>query len=600
MKNRIVLFLLTLLSCQLWAANEPNPVDADLLKRIENKFVVDSLPVRYYSNILIRLEGQPTVDDSLIVQQLVDTLNSVIDVWKVYLIYEGTSNLVIQLNMPENIGKENHIERRDNSREIVQNKIILNMDADADSLTRKKQLYYYLMRSLVKFTEKAAESPKVKGSVFDEDSPEKITFASVDLPVIKSLYAKVYDDRSRRPRKNSSFQSNKFSFQSKNVSPRNRFLVSSAAGLLGMLLAIIYLIAIVQTGVIKNHNYDFGKFLWQGMLVFFAYVLQVAVASSIKVYFLNVKFDYRIVLGNTIGIAALGVISIILIFLTEFGILRKRKDDLLLNTLIPFLTTTFIPALLPMGLTLIMPSSVRNEEAIFGVTVTTILFCSLIGVARTFYIYMSMQSRHLLRKKDVQLAQLSELHKQAELQSLQSKINPHFLYNSLNSIASLATIDGQKTEKMALALSDFFKYSLNKEQKQTVSLKEEMESVETYLIIEKVRFGERLNYEVQLPQELEEAHIPQFLIQPLVENAVKHGLSQLTHNGLIRVVVERVNKQLKIRVFDNGPAFPDEPIAGYGLQSIQEKLNLLYQNKAWLKWENAPEKHILIVLPFSE
>lgn len=593
MKKRIVLLLLTLLSFQLWAANDADTVDADLLKRIENKFVVDSLPVRYYSNILIRLEGQPTADDSLIVQQLVDTLNSVIDVWKVYLIYEGTSNLVIQLNMPENIGKENHIERRDNSREIVQNKIILNMDADADSLTRKRQLYYYLMRSLVKFTDKSAESPKVKGSVFDEDSPEKITFASVDLPVIKSLYAKVYDDRSRRPRKNSPFQSKK-------VSPRNRFLVSSAAGLLGMLLAIIYLIAIVQTGVIKNHNYDFGKFLWQGVLVFFAYVLQVAVATSINVYFLNVKFDYRIVLANTIGIAALGVISIILIFLTEFGFLRKHKDDLLLNTLIPFLTTTFIPALLPMGLTLIMPSTSGGKEVIFGVTVQTILFCSLVGVARTFYIYMSMQSRHLLRKKDVQLAQLSELHKQAELQSLQSKINPHFLYNSLNSIASLATIDGQKTEQMALALSDFFKYSLNKEQKQTVSLKEEMESVETYLTIEKVRFGERLNYEIQLPHELEEAHIPQFLIQPLVENAVKHGLSQLTHNGLIRVVVERVNKQLKIRVFDNGPAFPDEPIAGYGLQSIQEKLNLLYQNKAWLKWENEPEKHILIVLPFSE
>lgn len=597
MKKYVLLSLLVFLFGFLTRAGSDLSLkfEPDVWDQINTKFLIDSVPIRYYSNILIRLDGNPTPDDQNIVKEYASMLDSLIDAWDVYVIEVGTANLVLEINSPTNKEKENQIEARNNSREIVESRVILNIPNNTSLPERKKILYYYLVRAIVDCSKNDGYSSyprnRIAGAVFDEKKPEDITFHAIDRKIIKALYSKVFDDRSRGVKAEPPV-----SFKS--VTPRNRFYVSSGAQLIGMLIAIIYLILIVQAGVIKNHHYDFGKFLGQSMLVFLAYLIQVAVSTSINVFFLNVKFEYFIVLANTLGQAALGVISIILIYLVEFGILQNRKDNLLLNTLIPFLTTTFIPALLPMGLTVIMPSN-GGKEVIFGVTVTTVLFCSLIAVARTFYIYMSMQSRNLLCEKDVQLAQLSELHKQAELQSLQSKINPHFLYNSLNSIASLARIDGRKTEQMALALSDFFKYSLNKEQKQTVSLKEEIESIETYLTIEKVRFGDRLNYEIQISRELEEVLIPQFLIQPLVENAVKHGLSKLTSNGQIRVVVERHNKQLKIMVFDNGPGFPSEPIAGYGLQSIQEKLNLIYQNKAWLKWENEPEKYILIVLPFS-
>ena len=208
-------------------------------------------------------------------------------------------------------------------------------------------------------------------------------------------------------------------------------------------------------------------------------------------------------------------------------------------------------------------------------------------------------SDNQIKKKDLELARLSELHKQAELRSLQSKINPHFLYNSLNSIAGLASSDPVKTEKMALALSDFFKYSLNKEQKEMVSLKEEIESIETYLSIEKVRFDNRLSYAIVLPKELENIEIPQFIIQPVVENAMKHGISKRVNEGILKVEICRNHNQLEIRIFDNGPDFPDEPVSGYGIQSIQEKLQIIYQDKAYLKWENGTNKHMLIVLPIK-
>ncbi|HET6557535.1 MAG TPA: histidine kinase, partial [Prolixibacteraceae bacterium] len=207
--------------------------------------------------------------------------------------------------------------------------------------------------------------------------------------------------------------------------------------------------------------------------------------------------------------------------------------------------------------------------------------------------------RNELKEKDLELTLLKEKNKQAELQSLRAKINPHFLYNALNSIASLATTDGRKTEQMALSLSDFFKYAINREQKQLNTLSEELNAIRTYLEIEKVRFGERLHFEIDCPAELQDIQIPQLLIQPLVENALKHGLSQITDKGFIKVSISNEGNQLKIRVYDNGPAFPEGPLSGFGIQNTQERISLIYGAKAGIYWQNEPEKYIEISLPLN-
>jgi two-component system LytT family sensor kinase len=150
---------------------------------------------------------------------------------------------------------------------------------------------------------------------------------------------------------------------------------------------------------------------------------------------------------------------------------------------------------------------------------------------------------------------------------------------------------------MAMALSDFFKYAINREQKQLNSLSEELNATRTYLEIEKVRFGDRLSFEIDCPPELLEIQIPQLLIQPLVENAIKHRLSQVTCNGLIRILVIKVSQQLLIRVYDNGPAFPDGPLTGFGIRNTQERISLLYGEKASVNWHNGEEKYIELRLP---
>ena len=211
-------------------------------------------------------------------------------------------------------------------------------------------------------------------------------------------------------------------------------------------------------------------------------------------------------------------------------------------------------------------------------------------------IYLKRFSDNIIKEKDLELSQLKELQTQTALKSLQAHINPHFLYNSLNSIAELVHTDRDKTEQMALSLSDLFRYSINRSSKKSSTLKEEVEMVKNYLEIEKIRFGDQLDYNIEVEHDLENVEIPMFLIQPLIENAVKHGISKTEEKGIIKLKIEKQQHDLHITVYDNGPSFPEGLVSGYGLQMIQDVLSLTYGDQATLSWQNRPEKMIEIVI----
>jgi len=161
----------------------------------------------------------------------------------------------------------------------------------------------------------------------------------------------------------------------------------------------------------------------------------------------------------------------------------------------------------------------------------------------------------------------------------------------------LAHVDATKTEHMALALSDFFRYAINRKEEPQTTLGKEVEMARVYMDIEKVRFGDRLAFDVEMEETLENINVPRFLIQPLVENAVKHGISVISGKACIILQITKKDNRIEIRVYDNGPAFPKDPIPGYGLHSLYEKLNLLYGDKARIVWENEPDKYISIIIP---
>jgi signal transduction histidine kinase len=202
----------------------------------------------------------------------------------------------------------------------------------------------------------------------------------------------------------------------------------------------------------------------------------------------------------------------------------------------------------------------------------------------------------LLQEKELELSKQKELKFRSDLNALQARINPHFLYNALNSIASLAPIDAGKTEQMALSLSRLFRYNINRENEITATLKEELEMSAVYLEVEKHRFDERLQYSLELEPGLDDFIIPKFILQPLVENAVKHGVSKITGQGIINIRIFESKGKVLIEVSDNGPAFPEGLISGYGLQNTYEKLQLLYNKPFALEFINQPEKMIRLSL----
>ena len=278
--------------------------------------------------------------------------------------------------------------------------------------------------------------------------------------------------------------------------------------------------------------------------------------------------------------------------------LRLKKETRLFSIL-AYYTSAVIGMIIAIELIYLLRAWLFKEQYYFFhwedvrfSTIIVVISCTIIYV----YFFQKRGLNAKIQARDMEVLRLSQMKTQAELAALQSKINPHFLYNSLNAIASLIHENPDKAESMTLKLSKLFRYSINQNQEDLVTVKEEMEIVNTYLDIEKVRFEERINFTIEVDEELLYAKIPRFLIQPLVENALKHGLKDVADHAELTVRVKKT-EQVEISITDNGIPFPDELEIGYGLQSTYDKLALLYGNQYEVQLINHPVKQIKIQIP---
>lgn len=184
------------------------------------------------------------------------------------------------------------------------------------------------------------------------------------------------------------------------------------------------------------------------------------------------------------------------------------------------------------------------------------------------------------------LQRMAELAAKAELKALQAQINPHFLFNALNTIVSLCRTNPEQARSLLVELSDFFRRSLRTE-RDFVSLQEELEHVDSYLALEKARFGQRLSIEVQVDSTVLNKPVPAFILQPLVENAVKHGLVSQKNGGTIWLQAEPLNGCMQLCIKDNGKGMEPDVLAnaltigfgsgaGVGLSNVNERLKAIY------------------------
>ena len=177
------------------------------------------------------------------------------------------------------------------------------------------------------------------------------------------------------------------------------------------------------------------------------------------------------------------------------------------------------------------------------------------------------------RKKDAE-----KLAREAELFKLRQQLQPHFLFNSLNSINALIGIRPEEARKMVQQLSDFLRGTIKKEETQWVSLMEEMQYLQLYLDIEKVRFGNRLATVIEIEEETQQMKLPALLLQPVVENAIKFGLYDTTGETIIHLETRKQEGELIIKVsnpFDPETSSPKQG-TGFGLKSVQRRLYLLF------------------------
>jgi two-component system sensor histidine kinase YesM len=216
--------------------------------------------------------------------------------------------------------------------------------------------------------------------------------------------------------------------------------------------------------------------------------------------------------------------------------------------------------------------------------------------------YEQMVSRvdHLI--KEIYIKDLEK--KDAELALMQSQINPHFLYNTLDSINWLAMLNGQdEISEMVTAFSDTFRLSLQKTNSSYVQIRQELEYINSYLSLQKFRFGGKLNYEFAVPEQVKDWYILRFIIQPLVENAIKHGIALLDEGGTILISMYQQDGMLKLHVIHESPGIDVEKMkellafdehadtflnfnqdSGYGLQNMIRRIKIVHGSEYGIEY----------------
>jgi len=227
-------------------------------------------------------------------------------------------------------------------------------------------------------------------------------------------------------------------------------------------------------------------------------------------------------------------------------------------------------------------------------TISSVYTTAAIGLVYAVVSYLNLQQKRKFDEKELELSRLRELKAKAELDALHSKVNPHFLYNALNSIADLSITDGKKARRMTVALADLFRYSINYSQNNYSTVRDEVSMTDVYLQIEKIRFEDKLNYHVRVDEDTNHFLVPRFILQPLIENAVKHGLKVTGQMSEIFLETKIEQDKLVINIADNGPLFPGELNPGYGVKSVYDKLDLLFPGTYEIHFINHPRKQVSI------
>jgi len=254
----------------------------------------------------------------------------------------------------------------------------------------------------------------------------------------------------------------------------------------------------------------------------------------------------------------------------------------------------FLWLLISVGLmTIIFAKQDTYQDFLSDSLLWRIITGSMIYLVLVLVYYLITYGRNL-QEKAQQEERLRSLVRESELNVLKSQINPHFLFNSLNSISSLTMTNPDEAREMIIKLSDFLRYSLKHREHKFVTMKEEVGRMKDYLAIEKIRFGDKLRYYFEIEEACEEVKVPTMIYQPLFENAIKHGVYESVNPVNIYFDCKPEGSHLKVKIQnDFDPDSPAREGTGVGLQNVKQRIELSYEGKGIMNWEKRDTQFIV-------
>jgi sensor histidine kinase YesM len=315
----------------------------------------------------------------------------------------------------------------------------------------------------------------------------------------------------------------------------------------------------------------------------YTFVFNTLIAVFLTAIKYGAGFHINFIISQSIGLSICTCVLIAHRFFNKAGPVLKAilvAAALTIGTAIGSFIGSFISGL--------NPTALFERHSLLQLLVLGVMFGSIITY---FFSSREQIAESQARAQEEKIKRLTSEKKavEANLKLLQAQIEPHFLFNTLSNVLSLLDTDAEKGKSMLMDFIQYLRASLSKIREQKATLEYELEMIQAYLNIFKVRMGDRLQYKIDLPDNLKTTTFPPMLIQPLVENAIKHGLEPKIDGGEIFIKGESIDGRLRLEVIDTGNGFKGEINSGMGLSNIRERLQSLYGgNGRLILEENQP------------
>ncbi|PWU04622.1 MAG: sensor histidine kinase [Bacteroidetes bacterium] len=320
-----------------------------------------------------------------------------------------------------------------------------------------------------------------------------------------------------------------------------------------------------------------SKYWWYQLCGWFVFALVSVFFAYNYGYPITEKLIIKLLLAVTLGISATHILRLVII--------RRNWLVLPIEKVIPRLfvclvITSFVFTFLLLSLTQIFDLSEDTKKISFSHrllfrTIDNISF--LLLWVLIYYAYHYFQK---IRRQELDTFRLQSLVKELELKTIKSHINPHFIFNSLNSIRALVDENPERARNAITELSNILRSSMQAEKLETVPLEKELNIVKDYLALEQMRFEERLKVDFEIDEDTLDQPIPPMMLQTLVENAIKHGISKQVNGGVVKIISDFSENNHEIIIRNSGYLNGSLSRHGFGLQSTRDRLSLLFGEKA--------------------